>query len=333
MYHNFTFVDANTSETTFFAVNPTRIEEEGSFRQLWHSLDGPPKIIYADTTQKLLTLIWENIPARRTSWIQNITSLADKTGTLYFNRMEQMFGMQNMMAYSSCSPWNGSIGTYFHSATPGCTAVGTAYFDQTVYSLSPDGQEKVHPVVVEQDSFSTGCIATQDYMYFKEKTVLSVYVKQLDWTIVGINTRKATNGYLSIVSSFEFDPSDPENLLIVSTSAYADHADFSYVGNGWFRIWHVIDWSEYYGEQFAIYLYPHYYGDSADFTNQSGNYMWGFQVEYGVDTPRPLLKTEGQAVNFVYNCWFGKPKIDVNPKPGELTYTIKLPMVVADWWV
>lgn len=115
--------------------------------------------------------------------------------------------------------------------------------------------------------------------------VFSLYIKKDMATVCGVNLYDATAvaGHSAMVA---FDAAGVATL----TSVTGDAAGLDVTGDGWYRLWIMVDVADrgLTGHALAAYIYPH---DEDDGTPRAaeGTFIWGAQMESGRTRPGPYL--------------------------------------------
>jgi hypothetical protein len=202
--------------------------------------------------------------------------------------MPSLVGYKNMMPYSEYNP------SLYPSSylTAACLVSRTTISDGT--TLAPDGVSLVH-LWKRSSSGGTGvgCIHTSGWDYtLSEDTVFSVHAKEDSAEVIGLNI------YLPVPAISKTCTYTWVDGVLTTTSKAAgvNSIGVEEVGDGWYRPWvHVT--SSFYGQPVGTaiipYMYYHHEADTEGYPQES-TYLWGFQLEQGVERPTWYAHTTGQ---------------------------------------
>jgi len=322
MYHNFTFVENDT--THFLQWNPTSVEFGKKTRTLFQPLDGPPIMHYQDTTEVIGTLYWDNIPVKWRSPYKQIEDLVGKTGVIYTNLMPQLVGTKNVM-------YNSHLGDPLNSIDWIVGCLGTFHEDSSV--LGPDGIHLAHLYKTDSASTNAGCFVAGDIPgALAEHNVLSCYIKYGGSPVAGINLYQVTPAPQSRRGYFEF--SSGGSVLSKHSSDFIDDYGFYKVPNtdDWFRVWTYVNGGarEIIGGTSTVYLYPNINWSSSDVV---GTYMTDIQYEQGVTKPTWFAQTQEAQINEPLLVEFLDMQTDYLNNPGVVKHRVSLNFKLIGGWL
>jgi len=323
MYQNFIFEELNGTKH-FLRWNPTSFSFVPKTRSIRQSLDGAPLMHYKGTQEVLGQLKWEFFPKYRSQIYDVILGLLGKEGVLYTNKMPILTGYKNEFLYSY----------YNHLIDQGgyWITLGSANQIADSSTIAPDGISMVYCYSTGPGATNNGYIsrAVSENTTFKKYNVLSCYVKRKNATHIKLNMYSDSKSSAADVI-FQFGTGNSLKATYVHPDI-VNYGNYGYETLGsWLRPWIMLDaeQAEKEGETLRPVFYPH---AESDGYAQEGSYMWGFQMEFGVETPTWYCHTDGTAVLEPMHIKFLDMQTEYPDTPGTVKHTLILNFKLIGTW-